>query len=181
MRRRLIASSILAIAAGGCSGPVITHMQNEDRDFVSSFFRYEAADGVVPVEIYGAPRGVDPAGYAAAVAAGIQPPMWEPPARFQPVEQGGAPFRMVLMMGVPANVGGQRACADPAKVGLFPDQAPLRVQGAMCSGGDALTSALATLDPPPDGPQDPRFRAMLYQLAVALMPEPRKEADGFVP
>jgi len=175
--RHVLPAFVLLLA--GCGGPVVTHIQNDDRALVSSLFRYGAADGEMAVEVHGIPSGIDPGLYAAEVAAGLEAPFWLPRVRFQPVAHGAATFRMVLLIGAPVSAGGKQACEAPEAVGLFPMAAPLRVQGAMCSDDRALTSAVGTLNPPPEGPRDPRFRALLFQLTWALLPEER-HADNVV-
>lgn len=162
------------VSCGGCAGPVISHV--DDRSIVvPSYFSYYARDGEVAVEVYGAPPGVEPAGYAADVAGVLAPPFWYPPARFTPAREGGERFRMVLMFGAPTTVGGRQACNSPAGVGLWPTAAPFRVQGAMCHGGRVLTEAVGTLPAPPAGPRDPRFQALLQQLSWTLLPPERPD------
>lgn len=167
----------LVLLLTGCGGPVITHIQNDDRLLVDSLYRYDAADGEVAVEVHGGPAGVDPARYAAAVAAAVEAPFWLPPARFRPVAAGAAEFRMVLLVDAPVSAGGSQACQAPGRVALSPAPGALRVQGAMCYRGRALTSATGSLDPAPQGPQDPRFRALLQQLTWTLLPQESRDDD----
>lgn len=171
--RHLLPAFVLLLT--GCGGPVISHIQNDDRPLVSSLYRYEAGDGEAAVEVHGTPAGLDPGRYATEVAAAVEAPFWLPAARFRPVAPGAAQFRLVLLLGAPVSAGGQRACAGSAMGGSAPPAGPLRVLGAMCYRDQALTSAVGSLDPPPEGPQDPRFHALLQQLVWTLLPQERYE------
>lgn len=172
---RLLAVIGLALAAG-CSGPVISHIDDRSPS-IASYFRYYARDGAVAAEVHGAPPGVAPADFAAAVADALSPPAGYPPARFVATAEPRG-FRMVLMFGAPPAVSGSDACANAAGMGLWPTARPFRVQGAMCQGARVLTEAVGTLPVPPAGPGDQRFRALLDRLSWTLLPMPRPE-NGF--
>jgi hypothetical protein len=186
-RYRILVAACLALVLTSCAGgnTVIVSRVFYDPFYSTSFFRYAAREGTLPVQVFGNPFSAEPldAQTAEGIANTLVTPHWLPDTRFttHPKQKPSEDVRVVLVFNpVHPAPGGSAACDKPKSLALEPGGGPVRLQAAFCYGDEWLTEAFAE-GPPVKGPDDPEFQRLINNLMFSLFPfrNPERKDDGF--
>lgn len=170
---RQIAFAALLLA--GCGGPVTVPSFEPSRVGWSSMV-YAASRGPILIEVQGNPFGLPPPALAATVAGAMRGAVVGHPVGFtaDPGQATAPNFRVVVVLQPSPGLDEDDVCAGrPAFLaGVPPGQ--VAAFGAFCNGGRALTYTRGSVQGV-GGAGDPRFLALMNQVARDLFRQPRDD------
>jgi hypothetical protein len=165
-----MAAALIVIGlVSGCEG-VMVYEPMYTQLYSNGSFDYAARNGVMKTEIVGDPFGGAP-NFAEKVTDYLYGATRSVPVKFalQPQGTGSAPYHVVMIFNAPAGATSDQACAQrvaPA-AGRSPDA--IHVLAAFCSGDLAMSEAGGRAAGV-TGPDDPKFRSLVRQVAYGLIP-----------
>jgi len=167
--RRLAAALIGLALLGGCDG-VIVYEPIYAQMYSNGSFEYAARNGVIKTEVVGDPFGGSP-NFAERVADYLYGATRSVPVKFalQPDGRGSAPYHVVMVFNAPAGATSDQACAQRVTPTAGRTSDTIQVLAAFCSGDLAVSEAGGRAGGI-TGPDDPKFRSLVRQVAYSLIP-----------
>ena len=175
-RRVMMLAGVAGVLAA-CAAPITTPPQVNS--YSPSLLSYVAKRGGMRTEIYGNPFGADQAQVNQAVLRSLEEgsrgphfPFYDnPPADFKQTA-----YHVVVAFGSDGPQG-YRLCTGPSGGAPTNDGGTVRVSAAFCSGEKVVTSVSGRVQNA-TGPEDPAFRSLMRQVALALFPSRDLQRDG---
>ncbi len=171
MRKFLIPIVVGAAAAqAGCASYVRVYEPLYPQSYSTGEFSYAARDGEMQVDVRGNPFSMIPERFADRVVAEMKGATRGPEVKFStaPSGKGSAPYRVVMLFNAPPAAFGDEDCAET--VGPNPPSGnELRLLTTFCNGDVALAESEGWAYNVA-GPNDPKFRELVRQVALALIP-----------
>jgi len=167
---RLAAAVLAAALLAGCGGAATTYGFYAEPRYSSGELGFVSRQGPVPVEVRGNPFSVPDARLAAAVADAMQGRNFGPPLAFTDRPPGERPYdyRVVMAFDQPPQASFD-LCAAAAPPEPATQGGPLHAKAAFCLGRYRYTEIQGSI-PAASGPDDPRFRTLIAQLTIELLP-----------
>ena len=142
------------------------------RSGVPQSFQYAARDGDIHVAILNNPFSADRASVERSITESMTGHSAAQVKRFLAVPEGAAqpPARVVMLFNPPPAMSGLDLCE--ARSAAFADGAAdgrLRLLASFCVGAQAQSRVTASM-PLPAAPDDPRFRSLIGQTMLNLIP-----------
>ncbi len=165
-----LAATLIGIGlVSGCEGVTVyepTHTQL----YSNGSFDYAARNGVMKTEVVGDPFGGSP-NFAEKVADYLYGATRSVPVKFalRPEGTGSAPYHVVMVFNGPAGATSDQACAQRVAPAAGQSSDAIYVLAAFCTGDLALSEAGGRASGI-TGPDDPKFRSLVRQVAYSLIP-----------
>jgi hypothetical protein len=171
----LALTTLCLMAAFGARAQVTVNYSDSRNFYSPEYAGYVASRGPIPTVVHNAPFG--PAG-AQAVAARMPVPGFLGRASFQAAEGPQAlPYdRLVVAFDPVPGTNSTQLCRDP-DVGGGAHGSRTHVLAVLCRGAYP-TSEAALGAPLVRSPDDPVFRELLSQIALAVFPSQNRDAGG---
>ncbi len=157
-------------AQAGCTSYVRVYEPLYPQRYSLGEFSYAARGGEMQVDVRGNPFSMIPERFADRVVAEMKGATRGPEVKFStaPSGKGSAPYRVVMMFNAPPTAFGDDACAETVAA-IPPSGNELRLLTTFCNGDVALTES-AGWAYNVAGPNDAKFRELVRQVALALIP-----------
>lgn len=154
------------ILVAGCSG--ITAGPGDDFVQITAFYNYAASDRDLALSVVGNPFGLPDDGFRHAVETAVQVQTTRPPthATLAPGPSARKGYSLAFVFDPVPTLRGDDICQGRYEAGGRAGSHPLRMVGAFCMSGRALTevSGEASLS----GPDDPAFREFMHGAVLAI-------------
>jgi hypothetical protein len=162
----------------GCDGVFVDQALYPQR-YSNGDFEYAARNGEMRTEVVGDPFGNTP-GIATTVAEHMYRANRGPIVKFVLAPEGGgsAPFHVVMVFNPPPRVSGADACAQANGIETARGTEPIRLLAAFCSGDVVMSEAGGRVGGAA-GPADPKFRSLIRQVTLALIPPADRRRTPF--
>lgn len=174
----MAALALLPLAAGCGEAPQI---YNEEVTVAYSPSEYgqAAGGGELATVVRGDPFAIGSDRFAAEVVAALarHPPRLQPTTfTLEPGPEAQTAYRAIFLFDAPPAAVQSELCAVPPAVPVVDPGGRVRVLAAFCRDGRLLTRVTGEIARA-DGPDDPRFDALLGQVVLALFPltEPTRD------
>ena len=169
---RLVSLAGLALIGGAlvaCADSVSVHPTYVG-SYHPSMLTYQARQGAMKTEIFGNPFSAPKATLDNAVTGTMSGSIFGRPVRFATAvpPESRSPYRVVMVVNPTKNLTSDELCqtSDHPTGGPRPT---LRMEAAFCADGQALTATGGTVAGV-QGADDPKFRTLVRQIALALFP-----------
>lgn len=166
---KAVAAGLVPLLSACEDGPAVVSNYDKAESLIQSTVTYANSKGPVLAEIHGNPFAIPPEtlgtlvrGQMSAAIGGIK---IKYTGEASETPQPGT--RIIVLFGAPNTVSGHRLCSEPLPPpAVSPDK--LTVRGVLCSEGELLSDAEGWARRI-TGPDDPRFRRLIFDLTRMLL------------
>ena len=173
------ALGLLAMTAG-CSG-VRVYEPLDGQNYYDGAFQYATQKHEIDTVVLGTPFGPAASDDIAAITTAHMKGATEGPVvSFKPVAWAGAGdgnngFRVVVLFDGKSPFIDDDLCKDGPSIETAPGASPVTMHAAFCEGPNLISSASGEVGSL-SGPQDPKFRQLVREVAHAMIPAVDKNA-----
>jgi hypothetical protein len=164
----MLAASLAVLTTLAACDSVVVYEPLYSQRYSDGMFDYAGRNGEMNLDVIGNPFGSS--NFVQIVADDMYGATRGAPVKFTPQPQGpgSAPFHVVMAFNPPPGATSDEACARRVSPTTGTNGVVL-VLAAFCSGDVVMTEATGRAGNIA-GPDDPRFRSLVRQVALALIP-----------
>ena len=174
----LVGIALIGGALAACADAVTvrpTYIGSYDPNMLT----YQAGQGAMKIEIFGNPFSAPKSALDDAVTGAMSGSIFGRPVQFATAvpPENRSPYRVVLVVNPAKTLASDELCRKSE----YPTAGPaptLRMEAAFCADGQALTATGGTVAGVQSA-DDPKFRTLVRQIALALFPieDPNRDSE----
>lgn len=171
IRGSLVSLVVLAGAAAGCADTgVVLSPTSFYGAYTPTVLNYSATSGGMLVEVVGNPFDVPKSDLERSITGSMSGYQYGPHVNFitTPGEGFRSPYRIVLVFDPTRGYTESKLCRDSGTIQPGTGDV-VKVHAALCAGDQPLTGVSGQVAKV-TGPDDPRFRRLISQIAMNLLP-----------
>lgn len=175
----VLSAAIAAIALAGCTPVIVQEMPGPRADYFDGDFEYATSKGAIVTQIAGNPFGLPKDQFDEAIRRQLTKSVIVGTAKFvaNPGEDTLAPFKVVVAFNTEPGIGNSDLCRQGANTPVISQKGRINMKIAFCDG-DQLKSGSAAWVHGASNADDKRFKALVKQAAVAMLPVQDSEETG---
>ena len=176
---KLASTAFAALAIAGCSFVVVEDPPGPRANYFDGDFEYATSKGAIVTQIAGNPFGLPKRQFDDAIRRDLATSVVVGTAKFvaEADDETLAPFKVVVAFNTASGVSNRTLCQQGANTPVTPHEGQINVKMAFCDG-DRLKSGSAAWVGGASTVDDKRFRDLVKQAAIAMLPSQDGEETG---
>jgi hypothetical protein len=176
---KALPTAIMALTIAGCSFVIVEDLPGPRANYFDGDFEYATSKGAIVTVVAGNPFGLPQPQFDNAVRRDMARSVVIGRAKFVAAadEETLAPFKVVVAFNTAPNISNVSLCRRGAKTPVMPNKDSTNVKISFCDG-DRLKSGSAAWVTGASGIDDRKFKDLIKQAAIAMLPLQDGEETG---
>ena len=176
---KVLSAAIMGLTIAGCSLVLVEDMPGPRANYFDGDFEFATHKGAIVTMVAGNPFGLPKDQFDDAVRRDLAKSVSIGTAKFVAAagEQTVAPFKVVVAFNTASSIDNHDLCKQGANIPITPQTGEVNVKMAFCDGDNLKSGSTAWVGGASTA-QDARFKDLVKQAAVAMLPAQDSEDVG---